>query len=158
MEFKDYAELMAMENGGYGRHHNRNWGITTAVWVIAAVIVLAFIFWGWQKGCSEKQDTAVAVARLEGKIQPLETAVTAQGNNLYSLNGVTSATVQGVKDLKETTNNALFELNDEIFYNPSRRGRGSGGCGCGCGNREFRQSSTYNLASTQVTVDETCRN
>jgi hypothetical protein len=48
----------------------------------------------------------------------------------------------------------IYQLNDEIFYSPRHR---AGGCG-GCGNREFRQTSTYNLASTAVTVDETCRN
>ena len=151
MDFKDYAELMAMENGDYNRHQGRGWSLATAVWVIAAVIVLAFIFWGWQKGCSEKQDTAVAVARLEGKIAPIETAVTAQGNNLYSMNGVVSATVQGVGDLKECANEKIEALANQVLF--QRRGTG-----CGCGNREFRQSSVYNLASTNVTVDETCRN
>lgn len=156
MELKDYAELKALENGRYDdRHRGKGWSIATAVWVIAAVIVLAFIFWGWQKGCSEKMQIAVGMAKLDGRVDAIEPVVTAHGNNLYSLNGVTSATVQGVKDLKENTYNQLFQLNDEVFYNPSRRGHNSG---CGCGNREFRQSSVYNLASTQVTVDETCRN
>lgn len=155
MEFKDYAELKALENDRYDhRYHGKGWSLATAVWVIAAVIVLAFIFWGWQKGCSEKMQIAVGMAKLDGRVDAIEPVVAAHGNNLYSLNGVTSATVQGVKDIKENTYNQLFQLNDEIFYNPSRRGRS----GCGCGNREFRQSSTYNLASTQVTVDESCRN
>lgn len=153
MDFKDYAEFKALENDKYDHRHGKGWSLATAVWVIAAVIVLAFIFWGWQKGCSEKQDTAVAVARLEGKIAPIETAVTAQGNNLYKLNGVVSATVQGVGDMKENTDFAINRLEHQVLFSGRSRD-----CGCGCGNREFRQSSTYNLASTQVTVDETCRN
>lgn len=156
MELKDYAELKALENDHYDdRHRGKGWSIATAVWVIAAVIVLAFIFWGWQKGCSEKQETAVAVARLEGKIAPLEVATTRQGENLYSLNGVVSATVQGVGDLKENTNFSINRLEHQVLFADRGRERG---CGCGCGNREFRQSSVYNLASQQVTVDETCRN
>ena len=92
---------------------------------------------------------------MDGRVDAIEPALTAQGNNLYSLNGSFSATAQGVKDMKVCFGNQLFELNDEIFYNPSRRGRNSGCCGS---NREFKQTSTYNLASTNVTVDETCRN
>lgn len=156
MELKDLLEVKGLENMGNG--HNNHWGAKTALWVIAAVIVIAFIFWGWQKGCSEKTQFALGLAKLDGRVDAIEPVVTAHGNNLYSLNGAFSATAQGVKDMKENFSNQLFELNDEIFYNPSRRGRNGCGCNSSCGNREFRQSSTYNLASTQVTVDETCRN
>lgn len=137
-----------MDNNG---NHDNNWSGKTALWVIAAVIVVAFVFWGWKNGCNEQQATATAVANLNGRLNAIEPAITAQGNNLFALNGVVSATVQGVKSMKECFGEQLFELNDEVFY--SRRNRG----GCGCGNREFKQSSTYNLASTAVTVDETCR-
>ena len=156
MDAKELMEIQAIEDMNENRHHyGRGWGFTTAVWVIAAVIIIAIVFWAWHRGCDEKTQIAVGLAKLDGRVDAIEPVVTAQGNNLYSLNGVTSATVQGVKDMKECFGNQLFELNDEIFYNPSRRGRNSG---CGCGNREFRQTSTYNLASTNVTVDETCRN
>lgn len=157
IEAKDLMEIEAIERMSENRKHDNHWGLKTAVWVIAAVIIVALVFWAWNKGCTEKTQIAVGLAKLDGRVDAIEPVVTAQGNNLYSLNGVTSATVQGVKDMKECFGNQLFELNDEIFYNPSRRGRNSG-CGCGCGNREFRQTSTYNLASTNVTVDETCRN
>ena len=65
--------------------------------------------------------------------------------------------------MKQNFSNQLFQLNKEVFWDDNDcgcgngRGRGRSGCGCG-GNREFRQQSTYNLASTSVTVDETCRN
>lgn len=125
-------------------------GTMTAVWVIAAAIILALVVYVWQKGCNEKVQFATGLANLNGRVNAIEPAVTAQGNNLYQLNGVTAATVQGAKCMAEH----IYQLNDEIFYNPRHR---SAGCG-GCGNREFRQTSTYNLASTAVTVDETCRN
>lgn len=145
-----------MLNGEEKKEHH-GWGLTTAAYLIVAAIVLAFFVYVWQKNCNEKVQFATSMARLDGRVDAIEPAVTAQGNNLYKLNGTMSATVQGVKSLKESVDNQLFELNDEVFYNPGRRGRHSGNCG-GCGNREFRQSSTYNLASTTVTVDETCRN
>ena len=77
--------------------------------------------------------------------------------NIYTLNGVVASTVQGVKDMKQNFEDQLYELNDEVFYSRSNRHGRSGSCGCG-GNREFKQTSTYNLASTNVTVEENCRN
>lgn len=136
-----------MENTNY----DSNWSGKTAWWVIAAVILIAVVVWVWQRNCSEKTLIATNLAKLDGRIDAIEPAVTAQGNNLFALNGVVSATVQGAKGMAEQ----IYQLNDEIFYHPIRRS----GCGCGCGNnREFKQTSTYNLASTNVTVDETCRN
>lgn len=126
-------------------------GTMTAVWVIAAAIILALVVYVWQKGCNEKVQFAANMAELNGRVNAIEPAVTAQGNNLYQLNGVTAAIVQGAKCMADQ----LYQLNDEIFYSP--RARRASGCGS-CGNREFRQTSTYNLASQAVTVDETCRN
>lgn len=154
MELKDYAELRVLE-GNYrdGYYRDNHFSRDAGIWLIVAVIAIAIVFWGWHRGCDEKTQIAVGLAKLDGRVDAIEPVVTAHGNNLYSLNGAFSATAQGVKDMKECFGNQLFELNDEIFYNPSRRGRTCGSCG----NREFKQSSTYNLASTQVTVDETCR-
>lgn len=152
MEAKDLLEIKAIEEMGGKR--NYGWSRDTALWIIAAVIVIGFIAWLWSKGNTEKTEIAVGLANLAGRVNSIEPAVTANANNIRNLESVTSATVQGTKDLKENVYNQLFQLNDEIFYNPSRRHHG----GCGCGNREFKQTSTYNLASTNVTVDETCRN
>jgi hypothetical protein len=151
MEAKDLLEIQAIENMG-DKNHNKGWSRDTALWIIAAVIVVAFVFWGWQRGCTEKTEIAVGLANLAGRVNAIEPAVTSQGNNIYKLNGVVSATVQGVGDLKECTNDKLDFLEGQVLFQNGRRS-----CG-GCGNREFKQSSTYNLASTQVTVDETCRN
>ena len=137
-----------MENEGKG------WGMTTALWVIVAVVIIALLAYIWNKNCTEKAEIAAGVQKLVGRVDAIEPAVTAHGKNLYDLNGVTAATVQGVKDMKQCFGEDIFQLNEEIFYG---RTRSRGGCG-GCGNREFKQTSTYNLASTNVTVDETCRN
>lgn len=151
MSIQDYT---AMQSLMCERSHA--WGKGAGIWAIVAVIVIAFFVYAWQKNCNEKVQFATGLAKLDGRIDAIEPTVTAHGNNLYSLNGVVSATVQGAKDLKENVYNQLFELNDEVFYNPGRRGRH--GCGNdGCGSRQFKQSQTYNLASTTVTVDDTCR-
>lgn len=153
MEAKDLMEIQAIENMSDNKHHGRGWGMTTAIWVIAVVVFLAVLAWLWSKGCSEKTEIAVGLANVAGRVGAMETAVTSQGNNIYKLNGVVSATVQGVGDLKECTNDKLDFLEGQVLFQSGRRS----GCS-GCGNREFRQTSTYNLASTNVTVDETCRN
>lgn len=150
MDFEDFAKAKMLE-----RDEDKGWGSSIALYIIGAVIVIAIFAYMWNKSCNEKAQFATSIAKLDGRVDAIEPTLTAQGNNLYQLNGVMASTVQGVKDLKQCFGEDIYQLNEEIFY--SRTGRRAGGCG-GCGNREFKQSSTYNLASTQVTVDETCRN
>ena len=150
MSVQDYVGMQSMM-----RDNSHAWGKGAGIWAIVLVIIVAFFVYSWHNNCNEKVLFATNLAKLDGRIDALEPTVTAHGNNLYSLNSVVSASVQGSKDLKENVLNQLYELNDEIFYNPGRRNRcSSNGCGSG---REFKQSQTYNLASTTVTVDDTCR-
>lgn len=150
MSIQDYA---AMQNIMGERSHA--WGKGAGIWAIVAVIIIAFLVIVWQKNCNEKVQFATSLARLDGRVDAIEPAVTSQGNNIYKINGVLASTVQGVGDLKECVNDKIDFLENQVLFQRRR-----GGCGCndGCGNREFRQTSTYNLASTNVTVDETCRN
>ena len=133
--------------------NDSNWGGNIALYIIAAVIIIAILAYMWHKNANEKAQFSTGIAELVGRVNALEPAVTAQGNNLFTLNGALASTVQGVKDMKETFGYEIAGLSDAVFAPRTR----AGGCGS-CGNREFKQSSTYNLASTQVTVDETCRN
>lgn len=146
MNLQDYAAMRDLEC-----QHKQGWGTSAAILVLVGIAVLGIIFWAWNKGCTEKTEIAVGLANVVGRVNSIEPAVTAQGNNIYKLNGVVSATVQGVGDFKECANDKFDFLENQVLFQ-----RRSGGCGCG--NREFRQTSTYNLASTNVTVDETCRN
>ena len=130
-----------------------SWGGNIALYIIAAVILIAIFAYLWNKNSNEKAQFSVGIANLQGRVNAIEPVLTAQGNNIFSLNGVVARTVQGVKDMKETFGYDIAGLNDAVFAPRTRSG-----CGGGCGNREFKQSSTYNLASTTVTVDETCRN
>lgn len=150
MSLQDYAAMRELESG-----HKKGWSESIALYIIGFVIFLAIIVWAWNKMCSEKTEIAVGLANVVGRVNSIEPAVTAQGNNIYTINGVLASTVQGVGDLKECTNDKLELLENQILFQRNRRTCGSND---GCGNREFRQTSTYNLASTNVTVDETCRN
>lgn len=148
LSVQDYAAMREIEH-----HKSKDQSIYTVGLLIVAAIVIAFFVWMFGKNSNEKVQFATALAKLDGRIDAIEPAVTSQGNNIYRLNGVLASTVQGVGDLKECTNDKLDLLENQILF---QRGRnGCGGCG---GNREFKQTSTYNLASTNVTVDEICRN
>ena len=132
--------------------NDSNWGGNIALYIIAAVIIIAILAYMWHKNANEKAQFSTGIAELVGRVNALEPAVTAQGNNLFALNGALASTVQGVKDMKECFGYDIAGLNEAVFAPRTRTACGS------CGNREFKQSSTYNLASTQVIVDETCRN
>ena len=147
MDFDDLVKAKFLEKEEHG-----GWGGNIALYIIAAVIVIAIFAWLWNRNSNEKAQFATGIANLQGRVNAIEPVLTAQGNNIFSLNGVVASTVQGVKDMKECFGYDLAGLNDAVFTARTR----SGGCG-GCGNREFKQSQVYNLASTTVTVDDTCR-
>lgn len=148
MNLQDYAAMRELECG-----HKKGWSESIALYIIGFVILLAIVVWVWKRMDAEKTEIAVGLANIAGRVNAIEPAVTSQGNNIYKINGVLASAVQGVSDLKECTNDKLEFLEGQVLFQ-----RGRGGCNSGCGNREFRQTSTYNLASTNVTVDETCRN
>lgn len=147
MDFDDLVKAKFLEKEEHG-----GWGGNIALYIIAAVIVIAIFAWLWNRNSNEKAQFATGIANLQGRVNAIEPVLTAQGNNIFSLNGVVASTVQGVKDMKECFGYDIAGLNDAVFTARTR----TGGCG-GCGNREFKQSQTYNLASTTVTVDDTCR-
>ena len=130
----------------------QSWGGNIALYIIAAVIVIAIFAWLWNHNANEKAQFATGIANLQGRVNAIEPVLTAQGNNIFSLNGVIASTVQGVKDMKECFGYDINELNGAVFAPRTRTG--CGGCGSG---REFKQSQTYTLAGTTVTVDDTCR-
>lgn len=153
MNLQDYAAMRELECG-----RTKGWGSTTALWVIAAVIVIAFFVYSWSKNCNEKVQFATSLSNLNGRIQCMEPSVRWAGEQLYAANGAISQLVQGVKDMHKTYGDQLFQLNDEIFFDRSSYGRcgRNGNGGCNNNGRRFEQQSTYNLASQAVTVTESC--
>lgn len=146
MDFDDLAKAKFLEKEDHG-----GWGGNIALYIIAAVIVIAIFAWLWNRNSNEKAQFATGIANLQGRVNAIEPVLTAQGNNIFTLNGVVASSVQGVKDMKECFGYDINELNNAVFTARTRSG-----CG-GCGNREFKQSQTYTLAGTTVTVDDTCR-
>lgn len=151
MTWQDWAAMQDMQC-----NRTRGWGSTTALWVIAAVIVIAFFVYSWSRNCNEKVAFATSLANLNGRVDCMEPNVRWAGQQLYNANGTISSIDRGIRDMGQNFGEQLFQLNDEIFYNP--RSRRSGCCGNGCDNngRQFKQTSNYNLASQTVAVTETC--
>jgi hypothetical protein len=146
MTFQDFATMQEMTH-----QRTRGWSSATALWVIAAVIVVAFFVYNWSHSCNEKIQFATGLANITGRVNALEPAVTAHGNNLYALNGVTAAAVQGIGDAKQNFAEQIYELNNQVFY--GRRGCCNGSSNNG---RQFTQTSNYTLASQAVAVTESC--
>ena len=54
MSIQEYAAMRELEC-----EHKKGWGATAAIWVIAAVIVIAFFVYSWHNNCNEKVQFAV---------------------------------------------------------------------------------------------------
>ncbi|TDA89185.1 hypothetical protein E1J02_17750 [Phocaeicola dorei] len=54
MSIQEYAAMRELEC-----EHKKGWGATAAIWVIAAVIVIAFFVYSWHINCNEKVQFAV---------------------------------------------------------------------------------------------------
>ncbi len=134
-----------MENTDGGR-----WGQNIALYIIAAVIVFALFMWFVHSTAKEKAELAAGVQGVVSRVNALEPAVTANGQNIYRINNTLAQTVQGVQFLKENV-----DAIDGAVYAPVCGGRRS--CGCG-GTEKFRKESTYTLDSTTLTEVDTCNN
>lgn len=109
MSIQEYAAMRELEC-----EHKKGWGSTTALWVIAAVIVIAFFVYSWHNSCNERTQFAVGLANLTGRVNCMEPDVRWTGQQLYAANGAISATVQGVGDMKANFGDQLFQLNREV--------------------------------------------
>lgn len=151
MSIQEYAAMRELEC-----EHKKGWGAQAALWVIAAVIVIAFFVYSWHNNCNERTQFAVGMANLTGKIECMKPNVDWIGQQLYKANGTIQSIDRGVRDMGQNFGEQLFQLNDEVFYDQNR-GRCGNRNGCGCDNgRKFTQTSNYNLASQSVAVTESC--
>ena len=147
MTIQDFAAYKEIT----GDRHQGKWSMATAIWVIAAILFVLALLWFIHRNGQEKADLAASVQGLYGRVNALEPAVTAQGNNIYQLNGVLSATVQGVGNLKTFTEDQIAALNGAVFTARC----GSSRCG-GNGNSRFVKTDNYSLCDSSLQSIETC--
>ena len=134
-----------MENTDGGK-----WGQNIALYIIAAVIVLALFMWFVHQTGKEKADLAAGVQGVVSRVNALEPAVTANAQNIYRINNSVAKAQQSIEFIGDD----VASLDDAVYVPRFAHGRG----GCGCGAEKFRKESTYTLDSTTLTEVDTCNN
>lgn len=158
MELQDAAALQELSH-----RNGERWGTNTALWVIAAVVVIAFVANIWSRNCSEKVAFATGLANLDGRINCITPQVSKLNEQMYGAAQTFAGLVVGLDETRRDYGNQLGQLNNTVFYNPINSGYGScgnwrsGGC-CGSPNRVFTQTQTYAPKDQTVTVTESCGN
>lgn len=130
--------------------HDCKWSMSTAIWVIVAIIFVVALLWYVHRSGNDKADLSASIQKLYGKVEALEPAVTAQGNNLYALNSVMSATTQAIGDFKGVANEQIAALNGAVF---------APRCGSSCnggGGARFVKRDNYCLSDSSLQAIETC--
>lgn len=129
--------------------HDGKWSMATSLWVIVGIIFVIALLWYVHRTGQDKADIAASVQNLYGRVNALEPAVTAQGNNLYALNSVMSATTQAVGDFKGVVTAQLTALDGAVFA-PRY------GSPCNRGGSQFVKRDNYCLSDSSLQAIETC--
>lgn len=130
---------------------NGGWSEKIALWGIVIVLIVLALMWYVNKQGGDKADLAAAVQSANSRLNAIEVATTAQGNDIKSLNSVLSATTQAVGDFKGTASQMLEKLNGAVFT--PRFGHGNGGCGTGA---RFVKRANYCLEDSSLQEIDTC--
>ena len=134
-----------MENTDGGR-----WGQNIALYIIAGVILVALFIWLCHKSGEDKANLAGAVQSVTSRVNAIEPAVTANGQNIYRINSAVGKAQQSIQFIGDD----VAALDDAVYVPSCGHGRR----GCGCGTEKFRKESTYTLDSTTLTEVDTCNN
>lgn len=155
MELQDAAALQELSH-----RNGERWGTNSALWVIAAVIVIGFVAYVWSRNCNEKVGFATSLARLDGRLDCVEPQVNTLNQQMYGAAQAFAGLTVGVDNINKNFGQQIGQLNATVFYNPVNNGyvgTARSGC-CGSPNRVFTQTQTYTPSSQEVTVTESCGN
>lgn len=148
MEGMTIQDVMALNEITRKDHNEGRWSMATSLWVIVGIIFIVALLWYVHRTGADKADLAASIQGLYGRVNALEPAVTAQGNNLYNLNSVISATTQAFGDFKGVTDAQLAALNGAVYVP-----RCQSGCG---GNARFVKRANYCLSDSSLQEIDTC--
>ena len=148
MTVQDLAALQELTKD----KHPGKWSENTALWSIVVILIILALMWYINRIGAYKADLAAAVQSTVSRVNSLETATTAQGNDIKDLNKVVSATTQAVGDFKATASDMLANLNLATFVPRN------GGCGCnrGEGSARFVKRANYCLEDQSLQEIDTC--
>lgn len=141
-------DLMAVNEITRDKHEGK-WSIATSLWVIVAIIFVIALLWYVHRTGESKADLAASIQGLYGRVNALEPAVSAQGNNLFAINSVLSSTTQAIGDFKSVTNAQLAALDDAVFAPRYQSG-------CSNGSTRFTKRDNYCLSDSSLQAVETC--
>lgn len=149
MDGMTIQDVMALNEITRKDHNEGRWSMATSLWVIVGIIFIVALLWYVHRTGADKADLAASVQKLVGRVDAIEPAVTAQGNNIFNINSVLSATTQAFGDYKNVAEAQLAALNGAVFTS-----RCSGGCNNG-GTR-FTKRDNYCLSDSSLQAVETC--
>lgn len=137
------------ELSGDNSKHDCKWSMSTSLWVIVGIIFVIALLWYVHRTGNDKADLSASIQKLYGRVDALEPAVTAQGNNIYALNSVMSATTQAVGDFKSVANEQIAALNGAVFTTRCASA-------CNNGSPRFVKRDNYCLNDSSLQAIETC--
>lgn len=150
MDFDDLLKMRGLENMDEKKDHSGRWSENTALWAIVIAIVIIAWLWFVHRQGADKADLAAAVQSSVSRLNALENTTAAQGQNLYSINSVLSATTQAVGDFKAVTNQQLAALDGAVFVPRCGNSRS-----CGSGT-QFVKRDNYCLSDSSLQAIDTC--
>lgn len=112
------------------------WSMSTALWIIAAVIVLGFLMNIWNQSKDRQCEMGVAIGRLSSFAETTGAIVKSNTNRIYNMNGDLNYIDAEVQDLRSL--------------------RRAGNCGGG-GHPRFEQRAVYKQdGDAEVIVRDDC--
>lgn len=138
--------------------HSGKWSENTALWSIVIVLIILALMWYVNRIGADKADLAASVQSVTSRVNSLEVATTAQGNDIKDLNRVVSSTTQAQGDFQFVASEQLARL-ERATYRPAweNSGRGCGGNNCiGNGSARFVKRANYSLEDTCLQEIDTC--
>lgn len=149
MTVQDLAALQELTKD----KHPGKWSENTALWSIVVILIILALMWYINRIGADKADLAAAVQSTVSRVNSLETATTAQGNDIKDLNKVVSATTQAQGDFQYTASEMLANLNRATFV---PRGHGGGCNRNGEGTARFVKRANYCLEDQSLQEIDTC--
>lgn len=149
MEGMTIQDVMALNEITRKDHNEGRWSMATSLWVIVGIIFIVALLWYVHRTGADKADLAASVQKLVGRVDAIEPAVTAQGNNIFNINSVLSATTQAFGDYKTVAEAQLAALNGAVFTSRC-------GGGCNNGGTRFVKRDNYCLSDSSLQAIDTC--
>lgn len=129
--------------------HSGKWSENTALWSIVVILAILALMWFVHREGKDKADLSAAVQGVVSDVKALQAATTSQGNQLYAINGVLSATTQAVGDFKTEANRQLAALDGAVFIPRC-------GNNCNGGSPRFVKRDNYCLSDSSLQAIDTC--